>query len=238
MYLDYCIVETPGSLQPPGQWRSQGGPRGPCPPKLWVNVFFLQRINVVTFFESEIGKNRRNWGNLSDFDLKQAGKKMYGHYPPPPQRTCSAYGVHGKFPLLPPPTESGRLRRSRKISATTPPPLKLAGFWRSRKIYRVTSAGWPPPKPKSWLRRCPRGFYMTSIKEHATVMLATPLWRATLHRSTPLLHVEWQAILCAVTEQSALWTLSTSHHMRFMDDRYIKVIEEWMACSDPRTAAN
>ena len=34
------------------QWRSQGATGAMPPPKLLVNVFFLQRIDVVTFFES------------------------------------------------------------------------------------------------------------------------------------------------------------------------------------------
>ena len=70
-------------------------------------------------------------------------------------------------------------RRSRKISATTPPPhwicsatgdpgkcmllppphwtMNLVGYRRSRKMYRVTSAAGWPPKQKSWLRRWPIG---------------------------------------------------------------------------------
>ena len=34
----------------------------------------------------------------------------YCYYPPPPHRMWSASGDHGKFLLLPPPTESGRLQ--------------------------------------------------------------------------------------------------------------------------------
>ena len=41
------------------QWRSQGGGHGGHgpPPKLLVNFFFLQQIDVVTLFDSEIYKN-------------------------------------------------------------------------------------------------------------------------------------------------------------------------------------
>ena len=47
----------------------------------------------------------------------------------------------------PPPLNLPGLQRSRKISATTPPPPpNLVGLRRSRKIG-------PPPKKKSWLRR-------------------------------------------------------------------------------------
>ena len=44
---------------------------------------------------------------------------------------------------LPHPANLVRLRRSRKMSATTPPPSppNLVGLWTSRKIYRVA----PPP---------------------------------------------------------------------------------------------
>ena len=77
--------------------------------------------------------------------------------PPPPQRTWSAYGGHGKFMLLPPPTKSGRLLEITENVCYYPPSPNLVGFWRSRKMYRVTSAGWPPPQQKSWLRRWMKG---------------------------------------------------------------------------------
>ena len=92
-------------------------------------------------------KISRNWGNLIDLYLQE---NIAVHYPPPhrigsasgnyghfcysPQRTWTAYGEHGTFLLLP------------------PPPPNLACFWRSRKLYRVASAGCPP-KQKSWLCR-------------------------------------------------------------------------------------
>ena len=64
--------------------------------------------------------------------------QKFCHYPPPP----SERGPHMKI------TEN--------CWYYPPPPPNLVGFWRSRKIYRVASAGWPPPKQKSWLRRCAR----------------------------------------------------------------------------------
>ena len=67
-----------------------------APPKLLVNVFFLQRIDVVTSFEFEFEIAK----NVPPMEITE----NFCYYPPPP-------------------TESGRLR----------------------KIYRVTSAGWPPP---------------------------------------------------------------------------------------------
>ena len=47
----------------------------------------------------------------------------------------------------PPPLNLPGLRRSRKISATTPPPTE------SGRPPEITE-NWPPPKKKSWLRRC------------------------------------------------------------------------------------
>ena len=91
-----------------------------------------------------------------------------------------------------------------------------------------------------WLTQMSRYFETVhiNIKVHLCGMIATSLWRATLHGLTPLLQVEGQRSVCAVTGQSARWTLSISHHMSFIDDRYIKAVEEGMACSDSRPAAN
>ena len=49
--------------------------------------------------------------------------------------------------ITPPTPNWVRLQRSRNISAATPPPPppNLVGFWRSRKMYRVASAGWAHP---------------------------------------------------------------------------------------------
>ena len=74
-------------------------------------------------------KMSRNRDNFLDLDVQLPEKNSPSI--PPPQRTWSAFGDHGKFRLLP------------------PPPANLVGFWRSRKIYRVASAGWPPPRNKN-----------------------------------------------------------------------------------------
>ena len=58
-------------------------------------------------------------------------KKFCCYPPPPPLNLAPAYGDPEKFLLLPPPTESGR-------------PAEIMEKW-------------PPPKQKSWLRRCSCG---------------------------------------------------------------------------------
>ena len=82
---------------------------------------------------------------------------------PPPQRTWSAYGDHGKCVVLSPPPNLVGFMRSRNISATTPPPVYLVGLRRSRKmyLYRVHRPG-APPKQKSWLRRCAESIQSSS----------------------------------------------------------------------------
>ena len=110
----------------------------PPPPKLLVNVFFLQWIDVVTFFECvsrpakspgicvsvhkwpvisrspvNVKKIYRNWGNLIDLDL-QLPEKNVCHYPPPPQRIGSTTGNHGTTPP----------HRISEITYGTNPPLQ------------------------------------------------------------------------------------------------------------------
>ena len=125
------------------------GPRGPCTPKLLVNVFFLQWIDVVrpyvlwmckqtcqvcrNFRESpemagglqvprKCKKISRNGGHLIDLYLQLPEKNSAA---PPPHRIGSAWGKYGNF-------------------CYNLPPPNVVGFRRSRKIYRVASAGWPP----------------------------------------------------------------------------------------------
>ena len=144
------------------------------PPKLLVNVFFVQLISVVTFFEclsrpakspgisasvqkwrvicrspGNVRKISRNFGNLIDLYLQVPGKNSC-HYPPPHPPNRVRLRKLRKFLLLPPalPANLVRLWKSRNISATTPSPTE------SGRLLEITeNLPGGPPKQKSWLRR-------------------------------------------------------------------------------------
>ena len=127
------------------QWRSQGGPRGPWPPKLVVNVFFCA-MNCCCYVEvaRKCTKMSRNWGNCIDLHpylpetflpLPPPPLNVEGHEkfllsattPPPPYWRWCAHRDPGKFLLLLPlPTESGRLpEMTQKVAGgigRVPPP--------------------------------------------------------------------------------------------------------------------
>ena len=63
---------------------------------------------------------------MIDLDLELPEKNSATTPPFPSERVPPLDGDDGTFLLLPPPSPN------------------LVGFWRSRKMYRVTSAGWPP----------------------------------------------------------------------------------------------
>ena len=135
-------------------------------PQTLGKCFFLQCIYVVTLFAC-VSRPVKCPGNSVE-SPEMAGDLQVSRKC---QQICRfevifficTCNYRKKYLPLPPPTESGSLQGIMDICATTPPPpanlvrypppQNLVGFWRSRKIYRAASAGCPPPKQKSWLRR-------------------------------------------------------------------------------------
>ena len=122
-------------------------------PNLLVNVFFLQRIEVVTFFEC-VSRAAKSPGISVSLQKRWVISRSPGNVQKCPGIEGIDIDLYLQLPekcsaTTPPPTERGPPQETTGISATN-----LVGFWRSRKMYQVASAGCPP-KQKSWLRRWP-----------------------------------------------------------------------------------
>ena len=103
------------SLFPSTQWHSQGGggTGAMAPPKLLVNVFLLQWIDVVSSLNRKCQKISLNWGNLIDLYLQLPGNK-FCHYPPPPSERGPLMEITENYRVRsagwPPPKEKCWLR--------------------------------------------------------------------------------------------------------------------------------
>ena len=87
------------------QWRSQGGPGGPCPPpKLLLNVFFLQLISGNL---EVIRKCKKKFPEFRSFDLDLLlpKKQKSSHYPLPPRNVAGLWlwAKRKNFCYYPPP---------------------------------------------------------------------------------------------------------------------------------------
>ena len=105
-----------------------GGPGGPWPPKLLLNVFFCNELLLLRYLNVKCKKMALNRGNVI-VHRRERSEKNYAITYSPSQRTWSAYGDHGKKSLLlpPPPTEPGRLKEVTENFCYYPPPLNRVG---------------------------------------------------------------------------------------------------------------
>ena len=125
--------------------------------------FFCNEFLIISRWPGNVPKNSRNWGNLIDLDLL---------LPKNPKNSPPLAGLRlwaktkNVCDYPPPPLNLPGLRRSRKISATTPPPHRI---WSASGDHGKLLA---PPKKKSWLRRWYKRNIVTIMK-----CTQTPLYK-------------------------------------------------------------
>ena len=122
---DMVLLHSTWPIRPPPPHScisSSGVARGPRPPpkkKLLVNGFLCNEFMLL--LSRPVSLHKRRVISRSPCNVPKSP------------------GIEDIFPML---TRTYR----KKKPATTPPPPECGRLWRSRKMYRVASAGCPPPK--------------------------------------------------------------------------------------------
>ena len=115
------------------------------PPQTFGKCFFCcNEMMLLRSLNVKCNKMSRNRGNLTVVYLVILLETISAATPPPANVVRLRSPREKMLLLTRPPTESGRSSGDHgKCLLLPPPPPNLVGFWRSRKMYRVTSAGCP-----------------------------------------------------------------------------------------------